>query len=242
MPDKLYQECRDVIRGCRAIFEDLRTAGVETLAESPVRTDDPPHQVAQSVAAPVVDVERETLVDIQNDLHDCQRCGLCQQRTQVVFGVGNPDARLVLVGEAPGYQEDKQGEPFVGEAGQLLDRILFAMKLRREDVYICNLIKCRPPSNRDPQPEEIASCEVFLKRQLAVISPELILCLGRFATQTLLQTGAPIGKLRGRWHTYEGIPLMPTFHPAYLLRNPTGKQQVWEDVKQVMHRLQEGSE
>jgi DNA polymerase len=152
--------------------------------------------------------------------------------------VGNTQASLVLVGEAPGFLEDKKGEPFVGEAGQLLDRILFAMKLRREDVYICNVIKCRPPGNRNPEKEEIMACEAYLKRQLRAISPEMILCLGRFATQTLLQSTTAIRRLRGEWHTYEGIPLMPTFHPAYLLRHPAGKQQVWEDVKQVMHRLQ----
>lgn len=237
MPDKLYQDCRDVMRGCRAILEDLREVGVERV-EAVARGgvfDAPSH----ATPAPAPQTEGESLTLIRQELADCQRCKLSQQRSQVVFGVGNARARLVLVGEAPGSQEDKQGEPFVGEAGQLLDRILLAMKLTRQDVYICNVIKCRPPRNRDPEKDEIASCEVFLKRQLVAIDPEMILCLGRFATQTLLKTGAPIGKLRGRWQTYEGIPLMPTFHPAYLLRNPAGKRQVWEDVKQVMHRLQE---
>lgn len=244
MPDKLYQECRALISGCRAIFEDLREAGVETVSLNPPKNNHPTavgtqKQTESAVAVKVLD--SETLNDIQQDLAGCQGCGLCAERTKVVFGVGNPHARLVLVGEAPGFQEDKQGEPFVGEAGRLLDRILFAMKLGREDVYICNVIKCRPPKNRDPEKAEITACEAFLKRQLAAVSPEMILCLGRFASQALLQTGEPIGKLRGRWQTYEGIPLMPTFHPAYLLRNPAGKHQVWEDVKQVMHRLQDGS-
>lgn len=237
MPDKLYQECRDVMRGCRAIFEDLREAGVERFAPQACVDNEVPvvGRSGEGATRPAP----ESLEDIQRELADCQRCGLCEQRTQVVFGVGNPQARLVLVGEAPGAQEDRQGEPFVGEAGQLLDRILLAMKLRREDVYICNVIKCRPPQNRDPEKSEIASCEAFLKRQLAAIAPEFILSLGRFASQTLLQSNEPIGKLRGRWQTYVGIPLMPTFHPAYLLRNPAGKRQVWEDVKLVMHRLQE---
>jgi len=240
MPDKLYQECRDLMRGCRSILEDLQAAGVDRVAVV-ARSERIQSNGLDSAEENSFQNGPETLDDIQQDLVDCQRCRLCEKRTQVVFGVGNPNARLVLVGEAPGAQEDKRGEPFVGEAGKLLDRILLAMKLRREDVYICNVIKCRPPQNRDPESAEIATCEVFLKRQLASIEPEMILCLGRFATQTLLKSGAPIGKLRGRWQTYEGIPLMPTFHPAYLLRNPAGKRQVWEDVKQVMHRLQEES-
>ena len=143
----------------------------------------------------------------------------------------------MLVGEAPGREEDEKGYPFVGEAGRLLDKILFAMKLSRQDVYICNVIKCRPPKNRDPQPAEIAACEPFLQQQLAAIKPQIILALGRFAAQTLLQTNTPIGRLRGHWHEYQGVPLMPTYHPAYLLRNPAGKREVWEDMKQVLHRL-----
>ncbi len=228
-----------MISGCRVIFEDLRESGVDVVPLLPQKKV--VHDSREDTEPPASVPVAETLAEIQQELNDCQRCGLCRERTQVVFGVGNPQARLVLVGEAPGFQEDKKGEPFVGEAGQLLDRILFAMKLRREDVYICNVIKCRPPKNRDPEKAEITSCEAFLKRQLAAIAPEMILSLGRFATQTLLQSSAPIGKLRGHWQSYEGIPLMPTFHPAYLLRNPAGKYQVWEDVKQVMHRLQEGT-
>ncbi len=241
MPDKLYQECRAVISGCRAIFEDLRESGVEVVPLPVSRKPTELSSVSESRASTSQSAEPaigESLADIQQELADCQGCTLCGERQRIVFGVGNPQARLVLVGEAPGFQEDKKGEPFVGEAGQLLDRILFAMKLRREDVYICNVIKCRPPGNRNPEKEEIMACEAYLKRQLRAISPEMILCLGRFATQTLLQSTTAISRLRGAWHTYEGIPLMPTFHPAYLLRHPAGKQQVWEDVKQVMHRLQ----
>jgi DNA polymerase len=157
----------------------------------------------------------------------------------VVFGVGNPKARLVLVGEAPGREEDEKGEPFVGEAGRLLDRILFAMGLSRDEVYICNVLKCRPPNNRDPEPDEVAMCEPFLIRQLAAIRPQMIVALGRFAIQTLLQSKAPISKLRGTWQQYQGIPLMPTYHPAYLLRNPNGKREVWADMKLVVERLRE---
>jgi DNA polymerase len=164
--------------------------------------------------------------------------GLGQTRQCLVFGVGNPNARLVLVGEAPGREEDEKGEPFVGEAGRLLDRILFVMGLRRDQVYICNVLKCRPPNNRDPEAEEIATCEPFLIRQLAAIRPVLIVALGRFAIQTLLQSKVPISRVRGSWQQYQGIPLMPTYHPAYLLRNPNSKREVWADMKQVMARLQ----
>jgi DNA polymerase len=180
----------------------------------------------------------ENLDDIRANLGDCQRCRLGKTRQALVFGVGNPHARLVLVGEAPGREEDEKGEPFVGEAGRLLDRILFAMGLRRDQVYICNVLKCRPPNNRDPEAEEIATCEPFLIRQLAAIRPVLIVALGRFAIQTLLQSKVPISRVRGSWQQYQGIPLMPTYHPAYLLRNPNSKREVWADMKQVMARLQ----
>ncbi len=179
----------------------------------------------------------ENLTDLEASMQGCQQCSLCQERTNIVFGQGNPEAQLVLVGEAPGREEDKRGFPFVGEAGQLLDKILFAMKFKREDVYICNVIKCRPPQNRDPRAEEIAVCEQFLQRQLAIIKPQLIVTLGRFAAHTLLQTNTPISRLRGQWAEYQGIPVMPTYHPAYLLRNPAGKRDVWQDVKQVIKRL-----
>jgi DNA polymerase len=182
---------------------------------------------------------RESLEEIRADLGDCRRCPLCEKRNRIVFGTGNPRAGLVFVGEAPGREEDQQGDPFVGEAGRLLDRILFAMGLERRDVYICNVIKCRPPGNRDPLPEEVAACEPFLKRQLAAIRPRFIVTLGRFAAQTLLNDQAPISRLRGHWRSYEGIPLMPTFHPAFLLRNPASKREVWEDMKQVLAKLRE---
>ena len=149
---------------------------------------------------------------------------------------------MVLVGEAPGREEDEKGEPFVGEAGRLLDRILHAMGLGRDQVYICNVEKCRPPGNRDPRPEEIEACEPFLIRQLASIRPSVIVALGKFAAQTLLRDQTPITRLRGTWKDYHGIPLMPTYHPAYLLRNPSGKQEVWEDMKQVLKRLQQSEQ
>jgi DNA polymerase len=178
--------------------------------------------------------EAESLEQVRADLGDCRRCGLADTRNHLVFGAGNPGARLVFVGEAPGYDEDLQGEPFVGAAGKLLTRIIEAMGLTRDQVYICNILKCRPPGNRNPLPDEIEVCSPFLDRQLAAISPECICALGKFAAQTLLGTQAPISKLRGRFHEYNGIRLMPTYHPAYLLRNPEGKRDVWNDVQQIM--------
>ncbi len=168
---------------------------------------------------------------------NCEKCKLHRARTNIVFGVGSPNADLVFVGEGPGGEEDRQGEPFVGPAGQLLTKMIGAMGLKREDVYICNVVKCRPPNNRDPQPDEVAACEPFLKEQLSILSPKVIVTLGRYATQTLLQNSQSMGQLRGNWATYEGIDVMPTFHPAYLLRSPLKKREVWVDLQEVMSRL-----
>jgi DNA polymerase len=225
MPQRLLHDLREAIAAGRSQFEYLRDLGF----------DDVP--VASPAIAPAAANGGETLAQIRADLGDCQRCRLGATRQSLVFGVGNPQARLVLVGEAPGREEDEKGEPFVGEAGRLLDRILFAMGLSRADVYICNVLKCRPPNNRDPEADEVASCEPFLARQLTAIRPQAIVALGRFAIHTLLQTKVPIGRLRGTWQQYHGLPLMPTYHPAYLLRNPIGKREVWADMKQVMQLL-----
>ena len=173
------------------------------------------------------------------ELGDCGRCDLHRLRHRIVFGEGSADAELVFVGEAPGADEDDQGRPFVGRAGQLLTKIIVAMGLKREEVYICNILKCRPPENRDPLPAEIAACEPFLIRQIEAIRPRVICALGGFAAHTLLKTEAPITVLRGRFHSYRGIPLMPTYHPAYLLRNPGAKKQTWEDVQAIMKVLRE---
>ncbi|MGD1152778.1 MAG: uracil-DNA glycosylase [Syntrophales bacterium] len=178
-----------------------------------------------------------TLGDVKKELGDCQRCSLGRVRTNIVFGEGNPKAEIVFVGEAPGGDEDIQGRPFVGRAGQLLTRIIAAMGLKRDDVYICNILKCRPPGNRNPRPEEIAACEPFLIRQLEAINPRVICALGTVATRTLLKTDVPITVLRGKFHSYHGIQLMPTYHPAYLLRNAGAKKQVWEDVQKIMKAL-----
>jgi len=192
--------------------------------------------------------ERAERLRVLDETHvkGCTRCGLCKTRTQTVFGQGDPAARLVFVGEAPGHEEDKQGLAFVGRAGQLLTRMIAAMGLTREEVFICNVLKCRPPENRDPQADEILACGPFLREQLSIISPEVFVALGAPAAKTLLNTVETIGRLRGRYHDYylsgvtgEGpsIPLMPTYHPAYLLRNPAMKGKAWEDLKMVMERL-----
>lgn len=178
-----------------------------------------------------------SLNDLCRIVTDCQLCQLSTTRKNIVFGDGNPNAKIVFVGEAPGADEDAQGLPFVGRAGQLLTSIITAMGLNRKEVYICNILKCRPPGNRNPLPEEIRFCEPFLKHQLLLISPQIICALGSFAAKTLLRTETPITQLRGRFHSYAGIPLMPTYHPAYLLRNPSAKKQVWEDVQMIMKEM-----
>jgi uracil-DNA glycosylase len=174
----------------------------------------------------------KTLSDLNNAINTCTKCSLGRTRKKFVFGVGNPQADVVVVGEAPGADEDEQGEPFVGRAGQLLTKILEAIKFPREEVFICNILKCRPPNNRDPQPEEIDCCEPYLWKQLEIIKPKMILCAGRIAGQSLLKTNASLGQLRGKVHDYRGIPLMVTYHPAALLRNPNWKRPCWEDVQE----------
>jgi uracil-DNA glycosylase family 4 len=176
----------------------------------------------------------ETLQDIRLDLGDCQRCRLAKDRKHIVFGAGSSAAKLVFVGEGPGFEEDQQGEPFVGPAGQLLNKIIEAIQLARAQVYICNIVKCRPPRNRNPQPDEIKTCFQFLERQIAAIRPDFICALGTIAAQTLLNTAEPISRLRGRFHDYKGIRLLPTYHPAYLLRSPERKRDVWQDMKMLM--------
>ena len=200
-------------------------------AERPEKTVPDPVRVFRGPA--------EALAGVRADLGDCTRCKLhTLGRRQIVFGVGNPEADLMFVGEAPGADEDVQGEPFVGRAGQLLTKIIEAIGLTREDVYIANVIKCRPPGNRNPEPDEVAQCEPFLFKQIEIIKPKVIVALGKFAAQTLLRTLDPISRLRGRVFDYRGAKLIPTFHPAYLLRNPSSKREVWEDMKVVRSLLQ----
>jgi DNA polymerase len=176
------------------------------------------------------------LTEVRRELGECTRCKLHLTRRQIVFGEGSEKAQLVFIGEGPGQDEDRQGRPFVGKAGQLLTRIISAIGLRREEVYITNIIKCRPPHNRNPQQEEIATCEPFLNKQLEIIQPKVICALGTFAAQTLLKTDEKISQLRGRFFSCRGIKVMPTYHPAFLLRNPHKKREVWED----MQKIQEG--
>lgn len=177
-------------------------------------------------------VAARSLDELNSMICTCTKCPLGHTRTKFVFGVGNPNADVVLIGEAPGVDEDLQGEPFVGRAGQLLNKILEAIHFKREEVYICNILKCRPPNNRDPQQEEIDACEPHLWKQLEIIKPKLILCLGRISAQVLLRTTDSLTKLRGQVHDYRGIKLMVTYHPAALLRNPNWKRPAWEDVQQ----------
>ncbi len=180
-----------------------------------------------------------SLEEIREEIGDCTRCKLCQTRKNIVFGVGNPAADLMFVGEAPGADEDAQGIPFVGRAGQLLTRIIESIGVSRDQVYIANILKCRPPGNRDPEAEEVATCEGFLFQQIQVIAPKVMVALGRYAAQTLLRSETPISRMRGQFFEFAGGLLIPTYHPAYLLRNPSAKRQVWEDMKAVRDKLKE---
>ena len=209
-----------------------RAPGAPVAAEEPKAPEEPEEPEEPEAPSRII-----SLTEIRTDLGDCRRCKLHAGRTNIVFGVGNPGARLMFVGEGPGADEDQQGEPFVGRAGQLLTQIIKAMGLGREDVYIANVVKCRPPGNRNPEPDEIEACSPFLQAQIASIGPTVIVALGKFAAQTLLQTETPISRLRGQFHTFGGVAVMPTFHPSYLLRNPAAKREVWEDMKMVMQRL-----
>jgi DNA polymerase len=193
--------------------------------------------LSRAVAEESVESTDETIDDLARIALACTKCKLAGTRTQVVYGVGNPNADLMFVGEAPGRDEDLQGEPFVGRAGQLLTDIIKAMKLTRDDVYIANVIKCRPPENRNPEPDELEACRPFIRRQIALIKPRVIVTLGKFALQSLLEKSYSITAARGNWLEYDGIKVMPTFHPAYLLRTPAAKKEVWQDMKKVMAEL-----
>ncbi len=187
--------------------------------------------------ATVFEITPATLEDIRDELGDCQRCKLARGRKNIVFGQGNPQAELMFVGEAPGADEDEQGLAFVGKAGQLLTKIIEAIGMKREEVWIGNVLKCRPPQNRNPEPDEILSCQPFLEKQIEAIRPKVIVGLGKFGAQWLLKTAEPITRLRGRVGQFKGITVMPTYHPAYLLRNPEAKKEVWEDMKVVRDLL-----
>ncbi len=237
MADETPQaELRALLASVRARVEYARDGGVTGFPRVTARPT-PARSVVPTVNEPPATVAAP-LDDLRAEIGDCQRCKLCKGRTHIVFGVGNPAAELMFVGEGPGRDEDLQGEPFVGRAGQLLTEIITkGMKLQRADVYIANVVKCRPPENRNPEADEIAACEPFLIRQIEIIKPRVIVALGKFAAQTLLRDTTPITRLRGRWFDYHGIKLMPTLHPAYLLRNPADKKLVWEDIKMVLQEL-----
>jgi DNA polymerase len=242
----------------RGRLEILQSAGISSLPrfrpgeKTPAKRGAPGARPADPTPAPLHDAAlaigalleeapapQEGLATLQSAiLGPCTRCKLHGGRKNIVFGVGNANADVVFVGEGPGANEDREGEPFVGRAGQLLTRMIEGgMGYRRSDVYICNVLKCRPPNNRDPEKDEVAACEPFLKAQLALIQPKVIVALGKFASQCLLQSNAPMGQLRGRWGSYAGIDVMPTFHPSYLLRSPERKREVWEDLKLILQRL-----
>lgn len=188
-------------------------------------------------AARTIIIKDRSLEEIERQVEGCKLCGLSTTRANTVFGVGDKSAKILFVGEAPGAEEDKTGEPFVGRAGKLLTDMITAMGFSRGEVYIANIIKCRPPGNRDPLPSEVASCEPYLKRQIAMIEPEVICALGAVAAKTLLRVNTPISKLRGEFHQYENTPLLPTYHPAYLLRNPSAKKDAWEDLQMILKKL-----
>jgi len=234
-----------------AYLEELKESGLEGIPAN-LSTADFLNESSKNVASefsgagqkggevPLLPEKHETLEQIRKNLGDCQRCKLGATRKNLVFGVGNPHARLVFVGEGPGADEDEKGEPFVGRAGGVLNRLIVAMGLKREDVYICNIVKCRPPGNRDPEQDEVAACSPFLLRQLRSINPDVIVTLGKPASHTLLGCKEPISKLRGKFRDFHGIPLMPTYHPSYLLRsggNSDSFWDVWDDMTQVLQLL-----
>jgi uracil-DNA glycosylase family 4 len=222
--DKKVQE---IIADLKSYLEYLRGMGMEVLPSSKSSFQEAfPNPSSQSS-------RNQTLKEIQKELGDCRRCKLHRTRRTIVFGEGNGKAKLMLIGEGPGYDEDVQGRPFVGKAGQLLTKIIQSIQLQREEVYIANVIKCRPPGNRNPEPDEIQNCFPFLLKQINAIQPKIICALGTFAAQTLLKTDAKITALRGKLYDLSGIKVIPTFHPAFLLRNPERKKEVWEDMKQI---------
>lgn len=249
------EELLEELRCLRGYVAELEESGMELLPLDPAEpAAEAPEQAMEPAAEPVVPVaaesapayaaavepaagQPESLEEVRLALGDCRRCRLGNGRTSLVFGSGNPHARLLFVGEAPGEADDRQGEPFVDEAGQLLTKIIQAMGFQRDEVYICNVLKCRVPDDQRPQPDEIEQCLPYLLRQVRAVAPAVIVALGTFAAQTLLRSKEPISKLRGQFHDVNGIPLMPTFHPGFLLRNPAMKREVWEDMKQVMQRL-----
>ncbi len=245
----MYQNAKEIIGDLKSYLEYLKGLGITELpllgqkgenfnsSEASIGAG-VIHEPSPSYGSP--DISQSDMVSlekIQSELGNCQRCKLHRTRRTIVFGEGNRKARLMLIGEGPGYDEDIQGRPFVGKAGQLLTKILQSVDIKREEVYITNIIKCRPPQNRNPEPDEIESCRPFLFDQIRAIEPKVICALGTFSAQTLLKTDVKITALRGKAYAFSGIQLFPTYHPAYLLRNPEKKREVWEDMKQIVKAL-----
>jgi len=225
--------------GLTHVQRPQKTKAVERRPAAPPAPAPPQKEApAPTPASPEALSKEEALAQLRKECEQCMRCQLARTRTNLVFGVGSPDAGLMFVGEAPGEDEDRQGEPFVGKAGQLLTKMIEAIDMKRSEVYICNILKCRPPGNRPPLPNEIAACLPYLKRQIHIIKPKIVCALGATASKTLLSTDKPIGQLRGRWFDYgEGVKLLPTFHPSYLLRSPWEKAKAWQDLKKIRDTL-----
>ena len=228
--DRAIQE---IVADLKSYLEYLRELGIEGLPVSPESL--PEKGVSNPPPAPL---RTKSLEEVRTELGDCRRCKLHRTRRTIVFGEGDRKAKLMIIGEGPGYDEDVQGRPFVGKAGQLLTKILQSIRLNREEVYIANIIKCRPPQNRNPEPDEIRSCYPFLLGQINAIQPKIICTLGTFAAQTLLKTERKITALRGKAYDQDGIQVIPTYHPAYLLRNPDKKRDVWEDMKRISELIE----
>jgi DNA polymerase len=219
--DSMDEKMGEVISDLKSYLEYLKGMGIHSLPASEIKLDEPsPSRLV-------------TLEEVRKELGDCKRCKLHRTRRTIVFGEGNEKATLMFIGEGPGYDEDVQGRPFVGKAGQLLTKIIESINLPREEVYIANIVKCRPPQNRNPESDEIESCNAFLMKQIRAVQPKIICALGTFAAQTLLKTDTKISALRGKLFDLEGIKVIPTYHPAFLLRNPERKREVWEDMKKI---------
>ena len=220
------ENSREMISELKAYLEYLKGMGIVSLP------------VSENILQKAIRSQIITLAEVRKELGDCKRCKLHRTRRTIVFGEGNEKATLMFIGEGPGYDEDVQGRPFVGKAGQLLTKIIQSINLPREEVYIANIIKCRPPQNRNPEPDEIESCSPFLMKQITSIQPKIICALGTFSAQTLLKTDAKITALRGKLYDLEGIKVIPTYHPAFLLRNPERKREVWEDMKKMAELIE----
>ncbi len=237
---------KNIVQDIKSVLEFYQAMGIERLpiqierksrrAEEP-KSKEKDFRTSSLPSFKTSEEKESALKALRDEIGDCQRCKLSKGRKNIVFGEGSVDAKIIFIGEGPGEDEDIQGRPFVGKAGQLLTKLIEKMGFKREDVYIGNIVKCRPPFNRDPEEDEINACSPFIKKQAEIISPKVIVSLGRISTQTLIVLKIPIGKLRGKFYQFENIPLMPTFHPSYLLRNPKDKWLVWEDAQKVIEKV-----